>query len=242
MQYRSVPFSEIKSLPAVSAVYFLIFDREIVYVGKSQNIRSRWRGHAQTVNAKAAEAAGKSVSVAWVEIEKEHLDETETAILRSSWPNNTFKYNGNYNISTVGMGELITASQCGTPMRNHSDQCKICARLDQLEAKKTHVINGVHMLERALRHLGYGDGEEKALGAYLWRGSEESVTEFIETHAPCIAKDIIPVIEKINRQIADIEIPAAKRKQELAQRIYVKSIDKEINLQDVINTLPAARD
>lgn len=44
-QLSRIPFREYRNLPQASAVYFVVADATIVYVGQSDNLRNRWSAH-----------------------------------------------------------------------------------------------------------------------------------------------------------------------------------------------------
>lgn len=57
-------------LPKVPAIYFVLEDEEIVYIGQTKNLVSRWRGHH--IAASLANLTGK-ISIAWLQCDNTKL-------------------------------------------------------------------------------------------------------------------------------------------------------------------------
>jgi excinuclease UvrABC nuclease subunit len=80
----SMPFEQRKALPRVPAVYFLIGgDSEVLYIGESYNLRSRW-GHHHCLTDYEPE---QELRIAWIEIEDDMMrGRIETALIWSHRP------------------------------------------------------------------------------------------------------------------------------------------------------------
>jgi hypothetical protein len=66
----SVPFTERKSLPAVTGVYFVLAaDGSVAYIGKARSIRGRWQIHHREYHVSKMEGA----SIAWLELPSEEV-------------------------------------------------------------------------------------------------------------------------------------------------------------------------
>lgn len=83
----SLPYAERKLLPPVSAVYFLIgpdgprrIGNSVLYVGATQNLFARWRGHSLNGAIKAW-GSQREMIIAWIEVEPERRRDVELEAL-----------------------------------------------------------------------------------------------------------------------------------------------------------------
>jgi hypothetical protein len=81
--------SERKKLPTCPGVYFAIdASGQVAYIGQSTNLRKRWRTHSlrnEFCESGDLESQPK-IKIAWLEIERELLDEIETGLIRRFRP------------------------------------------------------------------------------------------------------------------------------------------------------------
>lgn len=71
----SVSFVERKYLPCSSGIYLVIRKNEVLYIGKSANIRDRWKSHHQSSLVEEFDR------IAWWELPKESLNEAELRLI-----------------------------------------------------------------------------------------------------------------------------------------------------------------
>jgi excinuclease UvrABC nuclease subunit len=74
-------YADRRYLPALSAVYFVIASRDIVYIGQSRNLFKRWRGHPI-----ATRMGDVDFSVAYMEIREADLIMIEAALIERFKP------------------------------------------------------------------------------------------------------------------------------------------------------------
>lgn len=80
-----VAFTERDKLPSICGVYFVMADRQLLYVGSAKDIRARWKRHHQ---AGAAAKAG-ATKIAWMQVRLRDLWTIEkTAIIERKPPLN----------------------------------------------------------------------------------------------------------------------------------------------------------
>jgi excinuclease UvrABC nuclease subunit len=76
----SLPLSDRKQLPTVSCIYFAMSNGVVQYIGKSTNLKDRWRRHQRT------QELSIDSCIAWIEVSNpELLTEIEKALI--SWFN-----------------------------------------------------------------------------------------------------------------------------------------------------------
>lgn len=63
IELPSMPMADYKEFPKIQAVYFVHFDKELVYIGKSINLRRRWSAHDLRYSA---EHTGE-IRVSWLD-------------------------------------------------------------------------------------------------------------------------------------------------------------------------------
>lgn len=74
----SLSLTERSQLPEITAVYFaLSITGEVLYVGKANNLRSRWYGHHRYDQLRKF----RTVRLAWFETPQDELDATERAFI-----------------------------------------------------------------------------------------------------------------------------------------------------------------
>ncbi len=80
----SVLVTEIQKIPYGYGIYFLLSRRgQIIYIGQSQSIHSRWRGH----NKRAAALTFKDARIAWLSVSRRvRLEPLERAFIRKYCP------------------------------------------------------------------------------------------------------------------------------------------------------------
>lgn len=84
LQLPNVHFVDRALLPNQSGIYFVIFDaknQRLAYVGKSENLKMRWSGHHREPELWLLTCLGIPVDIAWIEVEKENLDEAENFLI-----------------------------------------------------------------------------------------------------------------------------------------------------------------
>ena len=69
-----VPLNQVYKLPEISAVYYVIVNERVLYVGKATNLKSRWHGHHRALQLTTFTYAGVTVYIYWRECEKLALD------------------------------------------------------------------------------------------------------------------------------------------------------------------------
>lgn len=84
-----VRMSELIYLPTCSGVYFVIRESgEVIYIGRSVNIRQRWRAHnaqKELCNIRDLESA-RHTRVAWLQAEKSEIAQLEIRFIRQFKP------------------------------------------------------------------------------------------------------------------------------------------------------------
>lgn len=84
-----VDFGNLNSLPETSAIYFVLADEVVLYVGKAVNLKLRWRNHHRRAQLKKYQ----KVKISWFEyIHLDSLVELENLLIRELKP----KLNGTY--------------------------------------------------------------------------------------------------------------------------------------------------
>ncbi|MBH8565902.1 GIY-YIG nuclease family protein [Nostoc sp. CENA67] len=90
LELPSVSFQERKILPASPGIYFAISSNdEILYIGRTSNLRNRWKSHHRAVQFKSQ---SQNIRLAWLQVDDETLlPEIEAALIEHFAPafNNT---------------------------------------------------------------------------------------------------------------------------------------------------------
>lgn len=77
----STPLIECQNLPKISGIYFVLESEEILYIGKSQNLRTRWTGHHRWNQLNNREV--ENISIAWLKVNTlELLPEMERIFIK----------------------------------------------------------------------------------------------------------------------------------------------------------------
>lgn len=80
----SLPLKERSNLPDCSAIYFVIADDNVVYIGKAASLASRWVNHHKWSELKKIDCP---VKIAWLECSNAKLlDDIETALIEQFRP------------------------------------------------------------------------------------------------------------------------------------------------------------
>ena len=80
----TIPLSQRKHLPSVCAVYFVLHDNKVVYVGKATVLRQRWDSHHRI---KEFKNLPREVRIAWLICDSpELIDELEKSIIARFQP------------------------------------------------------------------------------------------------------------------------------------------------------------
>ena len=77
-----VPLERREELPATTGVYFAATSDELLYIGKSINIKGRWKSHCRLKQLEQIEG----VSVHWLKLRQDKIDETEKFFIKSLCP------------------------------------------------------------------------------------------------------------------------------------------------------------
>lgn len=66
---------DLENLPAVSAIYRVRYEGEVVYVGQTKNLKQRWKAHH--ILAQLMQHYGTDWTLEWTEIAPRHLNRAE---------------------------------------------------------------------------------------------------------------------------------------------------------------------
>jgi len=94
----SVRFAQRKHLPRVSGIYLLVRDDEVIYVGKSSNLRVRWQNHHKEAQIKDPE----NVEIFYFFADNQMLDSIESALI--GW------FNPDLNVSSGSGGRALKSN------------------------------------------------------------------------------------------------------------------------------------
>lgn len=95
----SLPLSDRASLPKVSAVYFVLEERVVIYVGSTENLSKRWKAHNKL---KQLEARLGELRIAWLEVKAASIvTAIENAMIKLFEPE--------FNISGSNRPEIVNA-------------------------------------------------------------------------------------------------------------------------------------
>ena len=78
----SVSISDKSLLPTYSGIYFVVSEVEVIYIGKTKNLKTRWEDHHIRPKLKKY----FEVRVAWLPIEEDDLDLVEKILIGLYWP------------------------------------------------------------------------------------------------------------------------------------------------------------
>jgi hypothetical protein len=84
LRLPSVHFIDRSLLPNESGIYFVIYEAQkqrLAYLGKAESLRLRWAGHHREPELSLLTCLGIAVDIAWVEIERENLNEAENFLI-----------------------------------------------------------------------------------------------------------------------------------------------------------------
>lgn len=79
----SLPLKMRSQLPSLPGIYFVLNGTEVVYIGKSWSIKSRWDGHHRLPQLREI---GKQYSIAWLQYQFEQLDALEFQLIQALRP------------------------------------------------------------------------------------------------------------------------------------------------------------
>jgi predicted GIY-YIG superfamily endonuclease len=75
--FSSVILNQVDKLPEVSAIYYVVVNERVLYVGQAADLKSRWQHHHRALQLTAFTYADIPVYVYWRECEKSALDVEE---------------------------------------------------------------------------------------------------------------------------------------------------------------------
>jgi len=78
----SITFPHTSQLPAISALYSVVVNNAVMYVGQTKNLRNRWNGHIQRQFCESLTRQGLRARIHWWEISAPHRQKLERRILR----------------------------------------------------------------------------------------------------------------------------------------------------------------
>lgn len=81
-----VSLTELYELPEVSAIYYVVVNETVLYVGQATNLKDRWRSHHRTLQLMTFIYAGILVDIYWRECEKSALNEEESKDIETFTP------------------------------------------------------------------------------------------------------------------------------------------------------------
>lgn len=95
----SMPLTNHKRIPPISAIYFCLDEnRQILYIGQTENLRKRWQAHHRYTQLKQL----GNISLAWVPCKTEELEATEKHLIE------VFQPSLNYSkVSVPSLAELL---------------------------------------------------------------------------------------------------------------------------------------
>lgn len=144
-QYRAyvaegdcLEFENKSLLPKVPAIYFVLEDEEIIYIGQAKNLLSRWRTHNLTKQFK--ELPGK-ITIAWLQCEDLNvLRPVETALIESIRPRFNTSIRGETSTSFQPKWKLGETVAIRIPAAVKEYLLKIARYLDNGEDYERQVI------------------------------------------------------------------------------------------------------
>ncbi len=81
-----VSLTELYELPEVSAIYYVVANDTVLYVGQATNLKDRWRSHHRTLQLMTFIYAGIPVDIYWRECERAVLSEEESKEIETFVP------------------------------------------------------------------------------------------------------------------------------------------------------------
>jgi predicted GIY-YIG superfamily endonuclease len=121
----SLPFELIKELPKRSAVYFVISNNEVVYIGSSCNLNRRWKEHHRYHDFKKLEL----VQISWLELCNSNLlQEIELTLI--------YKFKPRLNLISSNQAWVDRLEYCTNNLPQNKLDKKLFCRLAVLMAEK----------------------------------------------------------------------------------------------------------
>lgn len=76
--------TDLSCLPSVSAIYHVVHQGRVVYVGKTKNLKRRWQNHH--IRHRLDALYGDQWSVTWMEVTESNLDRAKAFAYREFQP------------------------------------------------------------------------------------------------------------------------------------------------------------
>lgn len=217
----TLPLSRSHELPPVSCVYFVLLGGEILYIGKTANLNTRWSNHAYKARFLAMDSEAR---IAWFHASSESFLATiETAMIGyfqppfnqqgiplPPEPEKLPAHNKKRHYSPDGLNQLAEIAKQARGNLSLRQFARVTglsqAALGRIERKEV-VMPEVSTLERLAPHTPYGLNELIAI-------CKDFPVEEIRQYR--IAKDVLPIINSLSRAevqkllyiIIDLLLPA----------------------------------
>ncbi|MBD1805695.1 GIY-YIG nuclease family protein [Microcoleus sp. FACHB-SPT15] len=81
-----VSLTELNELPEVSAIYYVVVNETVLYIGKATNLKDRWRSHHRALQLTTFTYAAITVDIYWRECDKSALNEEESKDIKIFTP------------------------------------------------------------------------------------------------------------------------------------------------------------
>jgi predicted GIY-YIG superfamily endonuclease len=121
----SLPFESIKELPKLPAVYFVISNNEVLYIGSSCNLNRRWKEHHRYQDFKELDL----VKITWLEL-------SDTNLLREIELTLIYKFKPRLNLTSSNQVWVDRLEYCSTNPPPSKPNKKMYCRLAVLMAEK----------------------------------------------------------------------------------------------------------
>lgn len=155
IQVDRLPFLPIQrkaDLPKISAVYFLVSASQVIYVGKTNNLRHRFVFHHKTKQASQKYA---DVKIAWLQCDPKDLSHTEKHfIIQLNPPLNIQKHN-----TTRGDSHAFVSVTCAVSTEERKALEKIATDFDQTHGDDPNISKLMRAIADGDLKVVYGDDQ-----------------------------------------------------------------------------------